>query len=177
MSLRSRTVAAIVASVLVFLIVGSLRELGALQPLELGAYEWNIRLQPRPAEPSPPIALLTITEQDILNQGRWPIANGTLATVLEQLDSHSPRAIGVDIYLDVEVPPGREQLDEVLLTHPRIITAMKFPQQDRPGVPPPPVLADSQQVGFTDMLADPSGIVRRGFLFMDDGVSVCCTRW
>ena len=39
-------------------------------------------------------------------------------------------------------------------------------------MPPPPVLADSQQVGFTDMLADPGGIVRRGFLFMDDGVSV-----
>ena len=170
--LRSRTAAAIVASVLVFLIVGSVRELGALQPLELGAYDWNVRLQPRPAESSPPIALLTITEQDILNQGRWPISNGTLATVLEQLDEHSPRAIGVDIYLDVEVPPGREKLDEVLLTHPRIITAMKFPQGDRPGVPPPPVLADSQQVGFTDMLTDPGGIVRRGFLFMDDGVSV-----
>ncbi len=170
--LRSRTVAAIVASVLVFLIVGSLREIGALQPLELGAYDWNIRLQPRPAESSPPIALLTITEQDILNQGRWPISNATLAAVLEQLDEHSPRAIGVDIYLDVEVPPGREKLDEVLLTNPRIITAMKFPQGDRPGVPPPPVLADSQQVGFTDMLTDPGGIVRRGFLFMDDGVSV-----
>jgi adenylate cyclase len=34
------------------------------------------------------------------------------------------------------------------------------------------VLANSQQVGFTDMLADPGGIVRRGFLFMDDGVSM-----
>jgi adenylate cyclase len=170
--LRSRTVAAIVASVAVFLIVWWLRSAGALQPLELATYDWNIRLQPQPARPSPPVALLTITEQDILNQGRWPISNDTLATVLEQLDAHSPRAIGVDIYLDVEVPPGREKLDEILLTHPRIVAAMKFPQVDRPGIPPPPVLADSQRVGFTDMLADPGGIVRRGFLFMDDGVSV-----
>jgi len=170
--LRSRAFAAIVASAVVFLVVGSLRELGALQPLELDAYDWHIRLQPRPPEPPPPIVLLTITEQDILNQGRWPIANGTLATVLERLDQHSPRAIGVDIYLDVAVPPGREQLDEVLRTHHRVVTVMKFPQGHRQGVPPPPVLAGTQQVGFTDMLADPSGIVRRGFLFMDDGVDL-----
>ncbi len=171
-AVRSRTAAAIVASLVVFLIIGWLRSLGALEPLELGAYDWHVRLHPRDAEHTTPIVLLTITEEDILSQGRWPIPNGTLATVLERLDQHAPRAIGVDIYLDVEVPPGREKLDEVLVNHPRIITAMKFPQGDRPGVPPPPVLADSQQVGFTDMLADPGGIVRRGFLFMDDGVSV-----
>jgi len=169
---RSRTAAAIVASVVVFLIIWWLRGLGMLQPLELGAYDWHVRLHPRPTESSAPIVLVTITEQDILNQGRWPIPNGTLATVLERLEQLAPRAIGVDIYLDVEVPPGREKLDEVLLNHPRIITAMKFPQGERPGVPPPPVLADSQQVGFTDMLTDPGGIVRRGILFMDDGVSV-----
>ena len=133
--LRSRTFAAIVVSALVFLVVGSLRELGALQSLELDAYDWQIRLQPRPPEPPPPIVLLTITEQDILNQGRWPIDNGTLATVLDRLDEQSPRAIGIDIYLDVAVPPGRERLDEVLRTHHRIVAVMKFPQGHRQGVP------------------------------------------
>jgi adenylate cyclase len=169
--LRSRVFAAVVVSAVVFLIVGSLRELGQLQNLELAVYDWHIQLQPRAGEDAPPITLLTITEQDIQNQRRWPIANGTLATALEKLDSHSPRAIGVDIYLDLEVPPGREKLDQVLVNHPRIIAAMKFPQGDSQGVPPPAVLADSHQVGFTDMLVDPKGIVRRGFLFMDNGVT------
>ncbi len=168
--IRSRVFGALVVSGLVFLVVGSLRELGQLQDLELAVYDWHIQLQPRSAESAPPITLLTVTEQDIQNQRRWPIANGTLATALETLESHSPRAIGVDIYLDLEVPPGREKLDEVLVNHPRIIAAMKFPQGESQGVPPPPVLAESQQVGFTDMLVDPKGIVRRGFLFMDNGV-------
>ena len=170
--LRSRIGPTVATSLVVFLIVWGLRSVGLLQPLELAAYDWNIRLQSPTALSSPPVALLTITEQDILNQGRWPISNGTLATVLERLEEHSPRAVGVDIYLDVEVPPGREKLDEVLLANPHIITAMKFPQGERPGVPPPSVLEGSEQVGFTDMLADPGGIVRRGFLFMDDGASV-----
>ena len=170
--LGSRIGPAVATSLIVFLIIWGLRSAGLLQPLELAAYDWNIRLQSPARISKPPVVLLTITEQDILNQGRWPISNATLAEVLERLEELSPRVIGVDIYLDVEVPPGREKLDEVLVANPRIITAMKFPQGERPGVPPPSVLKGSEQVGFTDMLADPGGIVRRGFLFMDDGAAV-----
>ena len=52
--LRSRVFAAVVVSAVVFLIVGSLRELGQLQNLELAVYDWHIQLQPRAAEDAPP---------------------------------------------------------------------------------------------------------------------------
>src|SRR5437868_3748812 len=37
---------------------------------------------------------------------------------------------------------------------------------------PPPALAGSERVGFTDIVVDPDGRVRRGLLLMDDGKTV-----
>jgi len=36
------------------------------------------------------------------------------------------------------------------------------------GIPPPPILKDTDQHGFNDIIVDPGGIVRRGLLFLDD---------
>ncbi len=169
---ESRLAASLAVSVLISFAVVGLRSTGALQSLELTVYDWHIRTRPTVAWEESPIMMVTISEEDIRNQGRWPIANQTLATVLERLESHDPRAIGVDIYLDVPVPPGRERLESVLRNYGNIIVAMKFPQERTPGVPPPSVLQGSQQLGFTDMMVDPGGIVRRGLFFMDDGTDV-----
>ena len=49
---------------------------------------------------------------------------------------------------------------------------MKFGGPEQIGVPPPPVLKDSDQLGFNDIIVDPGGIVRRGLLFLDDGKNV-----
>ena len=40
------------------------------------------------------------------------------------------------------------------------------------GILPPPVLQHSDQVGFSDIVVDRGGIVRRGLLFLDDGERV-----
>ncbi len=169
---ESRLAASLTVALLVCLAVVGLRATGALQSLELTVYDWHVRMRPTVAWDDPPIILITVSEEDIRNQGRWPIANETLAIVLKQLLEHEPRVIGVDIYLDVPVPPGRERLERVLSSYGNIIVAMKFPQDRTPGVPPPSVLQGSQQVGFTDMMVDPGGIVRRGLFFMDDGTNV-----
>ena len=169
---ESRLMASLVVSLLVFLAILGLRSTGILQSLELAAYDWHVRMQPTVEWDESPIVMLTISEEDIRNQGRWPIANETLATVLHLLEQHEPRAIGIDIYLDVPVPPGREDLERALSSYGNIIVSMKFPQERVPGVPPPSVLEGTQQVGFTDMMVDPGGIVRRGLFFMDDGVNV-----
>ena len=104
--LRSPLAASVLASALVFLSIMGLRSAGSLESLELAAYDWYIRLRPGAAVSDSRIVLITITERDIRDQGSWPLPDATLAQVLETLTQYRPRAIGLDIYRDIEVPPG-----------------------------------------------------------------------
>jgi len=167
--LRSPLAASLVASTLIFLCFIGLRSAGSLESLELTAYDWYIRLRPGTAGSDSRIVLISITERDIRNQGRWPIADGTLAQALEMLTLYQPRAIGMDIYRDIVVPPGREELDAILTRNRHIIAVMKLGEGTADGIPAPPVLEHTEQVGFSDILVDRGGIVRRGLLFLDDG--------
>ena len=92
-------------------IVGALSVLGIratsiLEPLELTVYDWLIQSHRGAEGADPRIVMITVTEQDILHQGRWPITDATLAEALEQLAQFQPRAIGLDIYRDIPVDPG-----------------------------------------------------------------------
>ena len=167
--LRSPLTASVLASTLVFLCIIGLRSAGSLESLELAAYDWYIRLRPGVSASDSRIVLITITESDIQHQGRWPLTDATLAHVLELLTQYRPRAIGLDIHRDISVPPGREALEAMLTSNRRIIAVMKFGRGVVDGIPPPPVLKQTDQVGFNDILVDPGGIVRRGLLFLDDG--------
>jgi adenylate cyclase len=170
--LRSPLAASIVASALVFLSIMALRRAGSIEWLELAAYDWYIRLRPNVSVSDSRIVLIAITERDIHNQGRWPLADATLAQVLEMLTQYRPRAIGLDIYRDIVVPPGRAELDAILTANHRIIAVTKLGEGGSDGILPPPVLQHSDQVGFSDIVVDRGGIVRRGLLFLDDGESV-----
>jgi adenylate cyclase len=167
--LQSPLVAGIAASALVFLGIMALRRAGNLESLELAAYDWYVRLRPGASVSDSRIVLITITESDIRNQGRWPLPDASLAQVLKVLTQYQPRAIGLDIYRDIVVPPGREELDAILTSNRHIITVMKLGEGGSEGIPPPPVLRHTDQVGFSDVLVDRGGIVRRGLLFLDDG--------
>jgi adenylate cyclase len=167
--LRSPLVASLLASALVFLGIMGLRRAGCLESLELAAYDWYIRLRPGAAVSDSRIVLIAITERDIRNQGSWPLPDATLAQALERLTRYRPRAIGLDMYRDIEVPPGRDHLDEILTQNPHIIAGMKLREGESGGIPPPPVLEHTDQVGFVDMLVDRGGIARRGLLFQHDG--------
>jgi adenylate cyclase len=159
-------------SSLVFLSIVGLRSSGSLESLELTAYDWYIRLRPETSLSNSRIVLITITERDIHNQQRWPLTDATLAEALEILTQYQPRVIGLDIYRDISVPPGRKELDEILTRHNHIITVTKFGNDVEIGIPPPPVLKNTDQVGFNDIIVDPGGIVRRGLIFMDDGETI-----
>ena len=118
------------------------------------------------------IVVIAVTEQDIQNQGGWPLSDAVLARTMETVARYGPRAIGLDIYRDVPVPPGSEALAAVFRGDRRIIVVTKFGEGQSDGVPPPAVLKGSDQVGFNDILVDSGGTVRRGLLFLDDGASV-----
>ena len=162
---------AIVISVVGSLITVGAYRLGSLEFLELAAYDWSIRFQPLTTFPNPRIVLVTINENDIRHEGRWPLPDASIAALLETLIAYQPRAIGLDIYRDLEVLPGRDALDSVLQGHQEIVAITKFGEGEFDGIPAPPVLEGSGQVGFNDILVDSGGMVRRGLLFMDHGDS------
>ena len=164
--LRSPVASALFISLTVFLAINVLRNTGNLEFLELTAYDWLTKLMPRATRSAPRITLIEVNDRDIQNLGRWPLTDAALAKALEILKRYHPRAIGVDIFRDVSVPPGREELETVLGGEARIIAVMKFGEG---GIPPPEVLKGTDRVGFNDILVDPGGIVRRGLLFLDDG--------
>src|SRR5919109_3370913 len=100
--LQSPLAAGLLASALVFLGIVGLRRAGCLEALELAAYDWYVLLRPGAAVSDSRIVLITITERDIRHQGTWPIADRTMAQVLERLTLYRPRAIGLDNYRDIE---------------------------------------------------------------------------
>ena len=158
-------------TLLVFLAVMGLRGEGFMESAELEAYDWSMRLRPTNTQPTPPITLVSITDQDIRTLGHWPVTDGVLARALDVMMTHHPRAIGVDIYRDLEVPPGRQELDRILEAHPEILMVMKFGKIEKGGIPGPAMLQGTDRTGFNDVVVDSGGIVRRGLLFLDDGTN------
>ncbi len=162
----------LVTGLLCGLVVLGVRSTGLLQELELNIYDWLLRSRPAATVGKSRIAYITISEEDIRRQGRWPITDETLAQALRLLIEYRPRAIGVDLYRDIEVPPGHEDLTALLPKHSRIIMISKLGEDTAARIPPPPVLQGSTQVGFNDILVDPDGVIRRALLFQDDGDDV-----
>ncbi len=163
--------AGLVIGLVVAFSVLMVREAGYLEGMELNAYDWLVRTQPSAPYIESRVTVIGMTEEDIRTQG-WPLTDAALTRVLTAVLAHRPRAIGVDIFRDIAVPPGHDDLEAVLTNNPRIVTAMKFGGAKEARVAPPPVLAHSDQVGFNDLLPDRDGIVRRGLLFLDDGHQV-----
>ncbi len=166
---QSLVAVSILAGILVALLVLGIRSTAILEPLELTVYDWLIQSRRGAEGADPRIVLITVTEQDILRQGRWPITDAILAEALERLAQSQPRAIGVDIYRDIPVDPGHTELNKVFVEHPQIITVTKLGGGTVAGIPPPPALAGTEQVAFNDILIDSDGIVRRGLLFQEAG--------
>ena len=166
---NSPFLAGILISLGIFIIIFALRSMTCLEFLELSAYDQYLRWQPKVSSPDPYIVLITISEDDLQKQGQWPLSDGTLAQVLKTLLACQPRAIGLDIYRDIPVPPGGEHLTSIFADYDTIAAVKKIGDENSPGVSSPYILKNSKMVGFNDILVDSGGIVRRGLLFLDDG--------
>ena len=148
----------------VFAAISLVRTFGGLEFLELKAYDLLVRLQPKDATVSPQVVVLGMTEPDLQALG-FPMPDEAMARLLRLVLSGGPSAVGVDIYRDIPVGPGRAELMEVLADR-RVVSCMKYGQGGvfvgaPPGVRP-------AQVGFVDIPTDGDGRVRRALLFFRD---------
>lgn len=165
-----RAVATIAVCVFLFVVV--LWRTRVLEGLELRVYDRFITLHSNAENVDPRVALIHITEEDIRSIGHWPLTDATVADLLDTLARYKPRAIGLDIYRDLEVfdpkdPNGSTRLAAAFRRYPQTVAVMKFVGPQSPAIPPPPSLSGSEQVGFSDILADADGRVRRGLLYLE----------
>ena len=142
-----------------------LRAAGALEPLELGAYDRLLRWTRPAGEVDPRVVVVRIGERDIQRHGH-PLPDATLARALRALADAGPRAIGVDLYRDRPVPPGAGELERVVRSHPGIVLIEKLGGPDGDPVAAPRYAAETGQVGFSDVQLDRDGRVRRALLLM-----------
>jgi len=172
-------------------IVLLLRGLGALQSLELAMLDRFFQLRPI-EERDDRITIVGVSERDLQQYGH-PIDDNTIAELLETIAAANPRAIGLDIYRDLPVPPpydqlledlrqnperletdangrvpvepGYQRLTEVFRNNPNIIGIAKVTGGVE-SVAPPPVLAELGQIGANDLPPEIDGRQRRGFLYL-----------
>lgn len=181
-TLHSVTMNALIG-LLVFAAVTTLHRYGYLQLFELKTYDFWLNQQPR-AQTSP-ITLIAVTEADIKALTSYPITDAEMATALQSLIAQQPAAVGLDIYRDKLVNPGREQLDQVLVDDMQNAAAAGFPStivgislyanDPDDWVKPPPVfdhpgyLNLGGPIGLNDVLPDAQdNTVRRILLSISD---------
>ncbi len=149
-------------SIVVTCLILALRQVGGLQPLELLAFDNMVRIRGEWG-PDPRLLIVEATEEDIRNQREWPLSDQTMADLLNQLQTDSPKAIGLDIYRDIPQGSGQAALAQALQM-PNVVAITSLGISESDSIPPPPGMAPSQ-VGFNDFIIDSDGILRRSFLF------------
>jgi len=160
-----RAVLLITPSVAGFIIL--MRVLGLFQMIDWAALDQFFKL--RPPEPQDSrIVIVTIDEDTIRKVGTWPIPDAVLAKMLDKIRQQKPVAIGLDLYRDLPVQPGNEQLIQILKSTPNLIGVKKVVGDGLgPEVNPHPILSKRDQIAASDLLLDADGKVRRGLISLE----------
>ena len=169
------------ASIAVTSLIMGIRYLGIFQSLELQAFDYLMRNRPAEA-PDSRLLIVKVTQEDIEAQGQEPrrgsLSDRTLEQLLQKLDSYQPRAIGLDIYRDFPVQPERQNLARLMAKSDRFVAVCKVTNQSNvdedPGILPPPEVP-RERLGFSDLVVDPDGILRRHLLAMTPPPASRCT--
>jgi len=145
-----------------------LRFIGILQAWEWAAFDLYLRL--RPEEPQDNrIVIVGIDEADVREIGQSIIPDRVYAQLLKKLKAKQPRVIGLDIYRDLPVEPGHQELVEVFASTPNLVGIQKVVGDNRrEAVPAPPVLKAKGQIGANDLILDADNKVRRGLVYVQD---------
>ncbi len=176
-SLRTVLLASVIATAFVM----GIRQLGVLQAFEFQAFDQLLRLR-SPEGSDSRIMVVTVTEADIQAQNQEPrrgsLSDRSLNRLLEKLEQYQPRAIGLDIYRDYTIGSNHQDLAARLRQTDHLVGVCKVsdPQANDPGVKPPPEIPEDR-LGFSDVVIDPDGILRRHLLTLtpEDPASPCVT--
>jgi len=153
----------LIATLLATTLITGAKSLGGLQRFELFIYDSLVRLK-RDEGQDPRLIVVGIKETDIQQYGH-PLSDGEVAEVLQIIQRHNPKVVGLDIYRKTEHPPGLADL-KVQLSADNLIAITNVGTDPSIGEVPPPDSVPWERVGFNDFSIDPDGVVRRGLLFV-----------
>jgi adenylate cyclase len=121
-------------------------------------YDLAVHLQPKPSAADLPIRVIAIEEEDLRQLG-WPIQDRFLADAIRRLTQAGVAAIGLDLYRDLGVAPGVQELRSLVATTPSVVSVYSIIDGvgSIPGTP-------SLRQAYNDLLIDPDGVVRRDLL-------------
>ena len=159
---KAYTFSLLFISVLTTSVLLGIRHFGGLQILELLAYDWMVNLHSNDKKDSR-LLIVEITDKDIENQNRWPIADLTIAQVIRSLQKYQPKAIGLDIYRDIVHPPGSTALTQELQAD-NVVVIQYIGQGDNRVLPHQGVR--KEQIGFNDVVLDPDDVLRRNLMYV-----------
>ena len=138
------------------------RQLGGFESLELGLFDSQVRHHAGESG-LPEVVVVGITEADIRYYNQWPLSDNTVAELLEHVQGYQPAAIGLDIYRNIEHPPGRQRLIEQLTAD--NVYVIYDVGLDVARDNPAPEEVPAERWGFADFVADADGVIRRNFMF------------
>lgn len=153
------------------LLVSLVRTLGIMQFLEWKGFDLLFFL--RPPEPTDErIVIVTFDEKDLRSLEESVLSDRSLVTLLKKIKSQNPRAIGLDLYRDIPESSSKltkaqnekayRELQQVYRSTPNLIGIEKIVP---PLVKPAQVLKEQNQIAASDVLVDPDGTIRRGYLY------------
>lgn len=160
---------------LAFLLIIGLRSAQLLHNLEMQAYDQFVVWHAQQDSIDSRIVLIGIDDKDFEQWG-WPLSDKRLEQLLKQLIKLKPKVIGLDLYRDKPIPlssatsnyPGFYSLHHFLSQQPNLVGIKSYTQLKSYDINGPPGLANTDRVGFNDILRDDDGIVRRGLLYLQD---------
>lgn len=157
---------AIIAALAAVSVLGA-RALGGFEQVELAAYDQCLRWRSGAIEQDGDVAVIGFDDED-LARWSWPVPDGVLDKVISNAFSAGAAVVAVDIYRDKAVPPGTDALSRTFRSNPALVAAMKYPSEKGEGVAAPAAVRESDinRIGFTDMVPDTDGFVRRGLLYL-----------
>jgi CHASE2 domain-containing sensor protein len=168
----------LVSSVAITALAIAVRSVGLLQPWELQAFDQLLRSRPSESIDSR-LLIVTITENDFQlpeqQQRKGSLSDLALEKLLNQLEPHQPRAIGLDIYRDS--PASQTRLVDRMRQNNKLFAICKVrdSSSNHPGVAPPPEVPVDRQ-GFSDVVEDADGVLRRQLIAMQPpAASPCAT--
>jgi CHASE2 domain-containing sensor protein/two-component sensor histidine kinase len=130
----------------------------------LQSWEWSVLddfLRLRPWEPvDERIVIVGINEADIRSIGAYPIPDREIAALIKTLQRYQPNVIGLDLMRDLPVEPGYAELVRVFKENKNLIAIEKALPET---IAPPPELPP-EQIGFSDVITDADGRLRRSLL-------------
>jgi len=163
--------AALAVALASFALAVFLREAGALEKLELGAYDHFLATRATGTSDDR-IGVILETEADLQRYGH-PLPDEVLATLLERILAVSPLAVAMDKYRDIPVAPGSERLAALLAKNDRVFWVRKLGDERNASVKAPRGVEGTPFAACGDVVADADGRVRRQLAYVDDGQGPC----